>query len=58
MEVSAATGSANVSNEAQVRVLKSQSKQTEAVVGTILQGVSESGPRAPEQTGQNINLKA
>lgn len=51
-----------VSSQSQVSLLKKQQSQQEAVVGKLLQGVDQSATtaaqRAPEQTGQILNVKA
>ncbi len=42
-----------VQQKAQVSVLKKQNDQVETVVNELLKGI-----RAPEQTGQNLNIVA
>jgi hypothetical protein len=58
MEVSSPAAQTSPSTAAQVKVFTKANKQQEAVVNTIMQGVQESAPRAPEQSGQRLNIPA
>lgn len=49
--------SAQAVQRAQVRMLHGQSEQLKAVMSILLQGLGEAA-RAPEQTGQRINVAA
>ncbi|RMG41102.1 MAG: hypothetical protein D6719_09230 [Candidatus Dadabacteria bacterium] len=49
---------ASASNLAQVKVAKKQSKQLEKVVMTLLASIQVQPARAPEQTGQRLNIVA
>ena len=57
MEISSDAVSAATS-ESEVKVAVKARDQEEAVVGTILNGVSESTDRLPEQSGRRINIAA
>jgi hypothetical protein len=47
----------DVQDSAGVKVLKQQQNQQEAIAQTLIGSISET-PRAPEQTGQQLNLTA
>lgn len=58
MTVGSPTSSPSPSNQAQVNLFVKANRQQEAVVAAIMQGVQASTPRAPEQTGQRLNIPA
>ncbi len=45
-------------NQAAVKVFKGAQEQKEAVLQILLGGIQGSAPRAPEQSGQNLNVTA
>ncbi|MCB0352591.1 MAG: hypothetical protein KDD64_03675 [Bdellovibrionales bacterium] len=48
----------NAQNEASVKVFQGARKQQEAVLNILLSGIEQVTPRAPEQTGQILNIQA
>ena len=58
MEAAASSlSSQRVAIQAQVSVMKGANEQLEAVMATLLAGL-EAAARAPEQTGQTLNITA
>jgi hypothetical protein len=45
-------------NEAGVKVIKGQKSQLEAIAQILFSSIEATAPRAPEQTGQRLNIQA